>query len=35
VRLEAISRRNSDIADPVVVDIRAMQTPATAGPGRT
>jgi uncharacterized protein (DUF3084 family) len=34
VRLEAISRRNSDLADPVVVDIRAMQTPATAVPGR-
>ncbi len=34
VRLEAISLRNSDIADPVVVEIRAMQTPATAGPGR-
>jgi uncharacterized protein (DUF3084 family) len=34
VRLEAISRRNSDLADPVVVDIRAMQTPATAGPER-
>ena len=26
VRLEAIARRNSDLADPVVVDIRAMQT---------
>jgi uncharacterized protein (DUF3084 family) len=25
VRLEAVSRRNSDIADPVVVDIRAMR----------
>jgi uncharacterized protein (DUF3084 family) len=35
VRLEAISLRNSDIADPVVVEIRAMQTPATAGPGRS
>ena len=26
VRLEAIARRGSDLADPVVVDIRAMQT---------
>jgi uncharacterized protein (DUF3084 family) len=26
VRLEAIARRNSDLADPVVVDIRALQT---------
>jgi uncharacterized protein (DUF3084 family) len=35
VRLEAISLRNSDIADPVVVEIRAMQAPATAGPARS
>jgi uncharacterized protein (DUF3084 family) len=26
VRIEAIARRSSDLADPVVVDIRAMQT---------
>jgi uncharacterized protein (DUF3084 family) len=26
IRLEAIARRNSDLADPVVVEIRAMQT---------
>ena len=26
VRLEAIARRDSDLADPVVVEIRAMQT---------
>jgi uncharacterized protein (DUF3084 family) len=26
VRLEAVARRSSDLADPVVVDIRALQT---------
>jgi uncharacterized protein (DUF3084 family) len=36
VRLEAIARRNSDLADPVLIEIRSMETgaPARPSPGR-